>query len=118
MTLTIIGFAGYTGLTHSNEFEEKYINIRRTRTRGITGSGKNSHAKRKVPYPSFILDEVKKIQSDNIFIFDFREIETEGGLFLKPEYAVSIHDSHPNETLSVKAAELFVNRMIDVIENY
>ncbi len=26
MTLTVIGFAGYTGLTHSNQFEEKYIN--------------------------------------------------------------------------------------------
>lgn len=55
---------------------------------------------------------------DNIFIFDFREIETEGGLYLKPEYAAGIHNSHPNETLSVKAAKLFVNRIIDVIENY
>ena len=51
------------------DFEDKYINIRRTRTLGVVGTGKNAHALRKIPYPSFLLDEVKKIQKDNIFIF-------------------------------------------------
>ena len=51
------------------DFEDGYINIKRTRTKGIVGSGKNWNAKRKVPYPSFIYDEVKKIQTNNIFIF-------------------------------------------------
>ena len=41
---------------------------------------------------------------------------TDGGLFLKPEYAVGIYDSHPNEVLSIKAAELFVKRIVEVIE--
>ena len=53
---------------------------------------------------------------DNIEIFDFMEIETEGGLFLKPEYAYSADNSHPNMELSVKAAKIFVNRIISVIE--
>jgi hypothetical protein len=53
---------------------------------------------------------------DNIYFFDFRDIETEGGLYLKPEYAVGELDSHPNEQLSIKAASLFVNRIIEVIE--
>jgi hypothetical protein len=54
---------------------------------------------------------------DNIFIFDFNQIETEGELYLKPEYAKSLTDSHPNEILSKKAAELLVNRIIEVLEN-
>lgn len=52
------------------DFDENYITIRRTRTQGVVGSGKNSHTYRRVPYPSFLLDEVRKIQSNNIFIFD------------------------------------------------
>jgi hypothetical protein len=53
---------------------------------------------------------------DNIFLFDFNNIETEGGLFMKPEYATSVADAHPNELLSMKAAKLFVNRIVEVIE--
>ncbi len=56
---------------------------------------------------------------DNIEIFDFREIETDGGLYLKPEYAVGDLDSHPNISISAIAAESFVNKIIEVIEtNY
>ena len=51
------------------DFEDGYINIKRSRTKGIVGSGKTWNAQRKVPYPSFIYDEVKKIQTNNIFIF-------------------------------------------------
>lgn len=51
------------------DFEKNYIHIKRTRTKGIVGIGKNVYSNRKVPYPAYILDEVKKIQSDNIFIF-------------------------------------------------
>lgn len=54
---------------------------------------------------------------DNIFIFDFWQIETEGGLFLKDDYAKSEKDSHPNGELSKKASELFVSRVIDIVEN-
>ena len=51
------------------DFEKDHISIKRTRTLGVIGQGKNANAIRKVPYPSFLLDEVKKIQEDNIFIF-------------------------------------------------
>ncbi len=53
---------------------------------------------------------------DNIEIFDFREIETEGGFYLKSEYAIGTSNSHPNVKLSTKAAKLFVDRIITVIE--
>jgi hypothetical protein len=55
-------------------------------------------------------------EGDNIYIFDFRQIETEGGLYLKSEFAAGETDSHPNKILSSKAAKLFVQRIIDVIE--
>jgi hypothetical protein len=55
---------------------------------------------------------------DNIEIFDFRNIETEGGLYLKPEYSADPSwDSHPNRKVSAKAAELFVQKIIQVAES-
>lgn len=50
--------------------DDGYIHIKRTRTKGMIGSGKTNNAIRKVPYAPFILEEAKKIQSkDNIFLF-------------------------------------------------
>jgi hypothetical protein len=54
--------------------------------------------------------------NDNIFLFDFYELETEGALYLKPEYAVSPDNSHPNQTFAKKAYPLFCERIIEVIE--
>jgi len=51
---------------------------------------------------------------DNIFVWDFFELETEGGNFLLPAYSDS--DSHPNSTFADTAAPYFVNRLVDVIE--
>ncbi len=50
---------------------------------------------------------------DNIYIWDFRELETEGGLYLKTGYAQG--DSHPNEKFSKQVAPLFCQRVVDVI---
>ncbi len=54
---------------------------------------------------------------DNIFIWDFRQLETEGGLFLVPQNARSKTDSHPSERFSERVSENFVARVISVIEN-
>jgi hypothetical protein len=54
---------------------------------------------------------------DNIFVFDFNQVETVGSLYLKPEFATSETDSHPNEILSKKAARLLTDMIIEVIEN-
>ncbi|WP_319480712.1 hypothetical protein [uncultured Draconibacterium sp.] len=56
-------------------------------------------------------------KNDNIFIWDFRELETDGDFFIKPEYANSINDPHPNKKFAAKISSLFVNRIIDIIEN-
>lgn len=54
---------------------------------------------------------------DNIFVWDFREIAADDkGLYLRPEYAMSATDSHPNQVLATKAAPMFGQRLVDVIE--
>ena len=59
------------GLQLGDFKDDGYIHIKRTRTKGMIGSGKTNNAIRKVPYPAFILDEVKKIQMNHIFIFGY-----------------------------------------------
>lgn len=53
---------------------------------------------------------------DNIYLWDFYELETEGGLYLKNEYAVSPSNSHPNKVFSEKVAPFLCQRIVDVIE--
>lgn len=54
------------------------------------------------------------VPGDNIFVWDFRRLETEGGLYLKPAFASG--DSHPNESFSKRVAPLLGGRIVDVIE--
>ncbi len=54
---------------------------------------------------------------DNLFLWDFRQLETEGSLYLKPEHAASSNDSHPSREFGEKAARLFVQRLTDIIEH-
>jgi len=53
---------------------------------------------------------------DNVYIWDFHALETDGGLYLKDEYAKSSTNSHPNEDFAKRTAPLLSNRIIDVIE--
>jgi hypothetical protein len=50
---------------------------------------------------------------DNIYVWDFFDLETEGGIYLKPENGSS--DSHPNATFAAEVAPLFCQRLVDVI---
>ncbi|MFH1571567.1 MAG: hypothetical protein ABIL09_26490 [Gemmatimonadota bacterium] len=53
---------------------------------------------------------------DNIFVWDFYELETEGGLYLKAEYAAGPGDSHPSGEFAGRVAPLFGQRIVDVVE--
>ncbi len=53
---------------------------------------------------------------DNVFVWDFHALETDGGLYLKSSHAASPGDSHPNHFFSGKAAPLLGRRIVDVIE--
>ncbi len=52
--------------------------------------------------------------NDNIYVWDFRTLETGGADFLPPERSAG--DSHPNGTFAAEVAPYFVNRLVDVIE--
>jgi len=51
---------------------------------------------------------------DNIFVWDFFELETEGTNFLTPAHAST--DSHPNDTFAQEVAPLFGQRLVNVLE--
>ena len=57
-----------------------------------------------------------KTPNDNIYIWDFYELETEGSLFLKTLNAESPTNSHPSESFAEKVAPLFCQRIIEVIQ--
>jgi|WetSurSiteA1Bulk_404760.scaffolds.fasta_scaffold00462_5 hypothetical protein len=56
-------------------------------------------------------------QGDNIYLWDFRKLETEGGLYLPDKFANSANDSHPAKSFAASVMPLFYQRIIDVIEN-
>ncbi len=53
---------------------------------------------------------------DNIYLWDFYELETEGGIYLKKEFAAGSGNSHPSSTFSQLVAPFFCQRIVDVIE--
>jgi len=56
-------------------------------------------------------------KGDNIFIWDFYNYETEGGLYLSDSNAHSPDNSHPSIEFSARLAPLFGKFIIDVIES-
>lgn len=52
-------------------------------------------------------------RGDNIFVWDFFTLETDGGDVLTPDHATG--DSHPNATFAAEVAPLFARRVVDVI---
>jgi hypothetical protein len=55
-------------------------------------------------------------KGDNIFLWDFYQLETGGGLYLKPENAASSSDSHPGRRFAARVAPLLGQRIVDVLE--
>ncbi len=74
------------------------------------------NAKRAKEFFNWVTSEWNE-EGDNIYIWDFRELETEGDIYLKPAYASGEKDNHPNNNFSGKVLPLFTNRLVDIIEN-
>jgi len=55
-------------------------------------------------------------KEDNVFLWNFHTLETEGGLYLTDAYAASPDDSHPSQAFSKKVAPLFCQRIVNVLE--
>jgi hypothetical protein len=56
-------------------------------------------------------------KGDNVFVWDFYKYETEGGLYLSENNALSPDNSHPNKEFAAKVAPILSKYVIDVIEN-
>jgi hypothetical protein len=73
-------------------------------------------AKRAKEFAGWVMGEWDS-PDDNIFIWDFYGLQTEGKLYGQPQFAQSETNSHPNGAFSRFAAGLFFNRIVDVIES-
>lgn len=54
---------------------------------------------------------------DNIFIWDFYNLETDGTLYLINNYSQSNNNSHPGKLFAKKVAPLFCKKIIEVIHH-
>jgi hypothetical protein len=73
-------------------------------------------AKRTKQFYEWIIDEWDE-KGDNIFVWDFYKLETEGGLYLIDKNAYGTYNSHPSIEFSARIAPLFCKFIIDVIES-
>jgi hypothetical protein len=55
---------------------------------------------------------------DNIFIWDFRSLETGGGNYLLPRNAAGEKDAHPSGSFAKSVYPLFCKRVVEVLENH
>ncbi len=81
----------------------------------VQGNTNQATAQRAKDFFSWVVDEWDQ-PVDNIFVWDFYQLETDGTLYLKDEYATSASNSHPNSSFSGTAAPLFCRRLVDVIK--
>lgn len=81
----------------------------------VEGKITKEQALRTKAFVDWVLNEWD-VPGDNIFLWDFYKLETEGDLFLKKENATNSADSHPGKTFAEKAAISFCQRIIDVIK--
>jgi hypothetical protein len=73
-------------------------------------------AERTRTFYNWIINEWDE-KGDNIFIWDFYKLETEGGLYFPDKNATSVTDSHPNKIFASRVAPLFGQFIIDVANN-
>jgi hypothetical protein len=73
-------------------------------------------ARRANQFYRWVLDEWDE-QGDNIFVWDFYNYETEGGIYLLDKNAYSPDNSHPGKNFSGIAAGKFSEFIINVIQS-
>lgn len=54
-------------------------------------------------------------KGDNIYVWDFYQYETEGGLYFKDEYSGGKDESHPGVNFSARVAPMFARFIYDVV---
>ena len=81
-------------------------------TQGASNTAQGQRARQFFTWVKTVWDE----PCDNIFVWDFFELETEGGNFLLDMYSASPPDSHPSGAFAQTVAPFFAQRIVDVIE--
>jgi hypothetical protein len=74
-------------------------------------------AKRTQEFYKWMTGEWKE-RGDNIYIWDFYQYETEGGLYLPDKYAAGENNSHPGKEFAAKVSAHFCKFITDVINGY
>jgi len=82
----------------------------------VSGLITEDEAKRTREFHNWIMNEWDQ-KGDNIFVWDFYSLETEGGLYFLDEYSSGPGNSHPNRTFSSKAALSFCEFIVKVINS-
>jgi hypothetical protein len=72
-------------------------------------------ARRSCDFVNWVINEWDS-PNDNIFLWDFYGLQTEGGLYFQEKFAQSEANSHPKAAFANAASKLFAQRMVDVIE--
>lgn len=76
---------------------------------------KQDEAIRAKEFHQWVIKEWDK-PGDNIYIWDLYDLQTEGGLYFRDDYAVSPYNSHPNREFAERASKLLFSRIIDIID--
>ncbi len=79
---------------------------------GNIDEGQAKRAREFVRWVKTVWDE----KGDNIYLWDFYALESEGGLYLQKKYSAGGGDAHPNVVFSRKVAPLLCRRIVDVIQ--
>ncbi len=77
---------------------------------------REDEAKRSYEFYRWVVDEWDET-NDNIFLWDFYNYETEGGIYLSGKNAYSTDNSHPGRDFSGRVSPLFGKYIVDVIES-
>ena len=80
----------------------------------IAANTTEENAKRMKEWVNWVKNEWDE-KNDNIYLWDFYELETEGGLYFKDENCLRPGDSHPSKEFAASLVPYFGKRIIDVI---
>ena len=81
----------------------------------IKNQMKEDEARRTQEFHDWMLRDWNE-KGDNIYIWDFYNYETNGGLYMLDEYSDGPSNSHPNKEFSGRISPLFSRFVIDVLE--
>lgn len=106
-----------------NALKEKMLEFPETKFVVWTGaalteaSTNEAQATRAQTFFNWVKDEWD-VAGDNVFVWDFYQLETNNTLYLLDEHAADPYDSHPSSAFAEEVAPYFSQRVVDVINSY